>query len=350
MDILDFQQGPIRPPSEANSLLIRTTQGCPWNNCTFCTLYKGMDFTIRPVEDIKRDIWAAKKHYQGKTFTTCFLQDGDSFAMPTADLIDVLNTLTEAFPELTQISSYGRAQTMVKKSAAEMKAICDAGLNMLYCGMESGSVEVLRKAKKGITPNSILKSSLHAKAAGMKMMVFVILGLGGKELSVQHVTETAKLLNQINPEEIRLLSLAVKPGTEQASLVDSGKFSVLSEVEMIQEQQQLLRLLDGINSRYGNYHSINLLMELNGKLPEDKTDFLDRIAQFLQLNLAKQHNFILGRRLGYYQRLTDLNNQLLFDTVQQELNRLKQLENDITAVQQNGVLEDTFHRLRQRLI
>ncbi|MEZ8967484.1 MULTISPECIES: radical SAM protein [Vibrio] len=342
MSQIHFQQGPIRPPSEADSLLIRTTQGCPWNKCKFCTLFEGMEFSIRPVEEIKRDIWAAKAFYKNRKFDSCFLQDGDSFAMETEDLLDVLRTLKEAFPELKQISSYGRAQTMTKKSPAEMKAICEAGLNMLYCGMESGSLDVLKLMKKGITPKSILKSAQYAKQAGMKMMTFIILGLGGKELSEQHVNETALLLNQINPEEIRILSLAVKPGTELDDMVQSGQFTPLTEREMLEEQYQLISKLDSITGNYGNYHGINLLMELNGQLPHDKEAFLRTIDQFMMMSENDQNNFILGRRTSYYATLNDMDNQLMYDTVQQQLKRIKQ--------QNLGNLEDIFYQLRQRMI
>ncbi|MDK9736038.1 radical SAM protein [Vibrio sp. D404a] len=342
MSQVQFQQGPIRPPSEADSLLIRTTQGCPWNKCKFCTLFEGMEFSIRPVEDIKRDIWAAKAFYKGRTFETCFLQDGDSFAMDTQDLLDVLYTLKKAFPELKQISSYGRAQTMTKKSPAEMKAICEAGLNMLYCGMESGSIDVLQKMKKGITPKSIIKSAEYAKQAGMKMMTFIILGLGGKELSTQHITETAALLNKINPDEIRILSLAVKSGTELDELVQNGQFTPLSEKEMLEEQYQLISHLDGVTSNYGNYHGINLLMELNGRLPNDKASFLQTIVQFMMMSEADQNNFILGRRTHYYATLNDMNNRLMYDTVNRELERIQH--------QSFATLEDIFYQLRQRMI
>ncbi|WED23744.1 radical SAM protein [Vibrio sp. JC009] len=342
MSQIHFQQGPIRPPSEADSLLIRTTQGCPWNKCSFCTLFRGMAFSVRPVEEIKNDIWAAKAFYKNRKFDSCFLQDGDSFAMETADLLDVLKTLKEAFPDLKQISSYGRAQSMTKKSPEEMKAICDAGLNMLYCGMESGSLDVLKKMKKGITPKSILKSAEYAKQAGMKMMTFIIIGLGGKELSEQHITETANLLNQINPDEIRVLSLAVKPGTDLDDMVQNGSFTPLTEVEMVEEQKKLISLLDGIDSNYGNYHSINLLMELNGRLPQDKKRFISTMDRFLSMDRNDQFNFVLGRRIHYYTRLDDMNNRLSFDSVQRELTRIQD--------EALGEFEHIFYQLRQRMI
>jgi hypothetical protein len=231
---------------------------------------------------------------------------------------------------------------MIKKSPAEMKAICDAGLNMLYCGMESGSLDVLKLMKKGITPKSILKSAEYAKQAGMKMMTFIILGLGGKELSEQHVNETAKVLNQINPEEIRILSLAVKPGTELDDMVQSGQFTPLTEREMVEEQYQLISKFSGINGNYGNYHGINLLMELNGQLPQDKEAFLRTIDQFMMMSENDQNNFILGRRTRYYEKMNDMDNQLMYDTVQQQLKRIRQ--------QNLGDLEDIFYQLRQRMI
>ncbi len=342
MELFSFDQGPIRPPSEADSLLIRTTEGCPWNKCTFCTLFKGMEFSIRPVEDIKKDIWAARRFYKDRVFETCFLQDGDSFAMETEDLLEVLHTLKQAFPELKRISSYGRAQTMRKKTAEEMKAICDAGLNMLYCGMESGSVEVLRKVKKGITPNYIVSSAKHAKEAGMEIMVFIILGLGGKELSHLHVSETAKILNEINPDEIRLLSLAVKPNTELMTAVEQGKFTMLSEAEMVEEQRQLLSLLNNIDSKYGNFHGINLLMEINGKLPEDKDKFLSVMDSFIALPRLEKMNFILGRRRNYYRQLSDLQPSFMYDLIKQDIDKIEAA--DPTA------FETIFHSFRQQMI
>jgi len=200
---LSFEQGPIRPVDEADSLLIRTTRGCPWNRCSFCTLYENMQFSIRSVEEIKKDILAAKDYFIGHHFETCFLQDGDSFVMPTRKLIDVLQTLKKAFPSLKRISSYGRAQTMVKKSQKAMNEIYNAGLNKLYCGMESGSLEVLKKVKKGITPESIIKSADMAKQAGMDTTQFIILGLGGTQLSDEHAIETAKVLNPWCQNRIR---------------------------------------------------------------------------------------------------------------------------------------------------
>lgn len=338
----NFELGPIRPPAEADSLLIRTTRGCPWNKCHFCTLFKGMRFSIRTVEEIKQDIASAQLHYAGTPFETCFLQDGDSFAMRTNDLIEVLKTLKEAFPSLKRISSYGRAQTMMRKSDAEMGEIHDAGLNMLYCGIESGSDHVLEMVNKGVTQDTIIQSTLRARQAGMSVMAFVILGLGGKELSHKHVNQTAHVLNSINPNSVRMMSLAVKQDTELWTKIENGSFTMLSETEMIEEQRRLIESLEGIHSHYGNFHGINLLTEIEGVLPEDKKKLLSTIDIFLSLSPELQYNYTLGKRLGYYGRLAGFQNSPRFESVQLQVDKL--------MADNPGSIEAVFHDLRNRVI
>ena len=338
----NFEQGPIRPPAEADSLLIRTTRGCPWNKCHFCTLFKGMRFSIRPVKDIKKDIASAKLHYGGAAFETCFLQDGDSFAMRTKDLVEVLTSLKAAFPSLKRISSYGRAQTMMRKSEAEMQEIADAGLNMLYSGIESGSDKVLDFVNKGVSQDALIESSLRARKAGMSIMVFVILGLGGKELSAEHVKETAHVLNSINPNSVRMMSLAVKQDSELMEKINNGSYTMLSETEMIKEQRQLIEQLEGIHCHYGNFHGINLLTEIDGVLPEDKGKLLSIMNEFLSLNADLQNNFILGRRTGKYGHLLGFQESPSFNIVQQLLEKLQSKSSE--------QLESIFHDLRNRII
>ncbi len=342
MEFNNFELGPIRPPDEANSLLIRTTRGCPWNRCQYCTLFKGMRFSIRTVDDIIKDIFAAQEHYNGAPLETCFLQDGDSFAMRTNDLVEVLHTLKQAFPTLNRISSYGRAQTMGRKSAAEIQEIYDAGLNMLYCGVESGSAKVLETVRKGVTPDAIVQASLKARQAGMKLVVFVIFGLGGRELSNNHIDETANVLNQIDPYNIRVMSLSVKEKTGLGEMIANGTFSMLSETEMVEEQRRLLERLEGINSRYSNSHSVNLLNEIAGSLPQDKERLLNIVDSFLNLSEDVQLNYILGKRLGYYHRLSDLGDSLAYPTVQKQVEGIKKDTPES--------LESLFHDLRNNLI
>lgn len=336
-----FEMGPIRPVDEADSLLIRTTRGCPWNRCSFCTLYKEMKFSLRSVTDIKQDILAARDYFNGHPFETCFLQDGDSFVMGTKDLICVLKSLKKTFPSLTRISSYGRAQTMAKKSPADMKAIRAAGLNKLYCGMESGSARVLKNVKKGITPESIVRSAHMAKEAGMDMTQFIILGLGGRELTKDHAIETARVLNEINPDDIRLLTIGVKSDSDLGRQMATGRFTLPSEAQIIEEQRLLLENLEGIESHYANHHSVDLLLEVRGQLPRDKARLLAVLDRFLGLDPKDQINFTLGRRLGYYQRLSDMDNGLTYDFVERQAQKIRD---------GGEFFEEIFHRLRKQVI
>jgi len=342
MNSIPFEQGPIRPVDEADSLLIRTTRGCPWNRCTFCSLYKDMKFSLRTVEEIKKDILSAQAYFDGHPFETCFLQDGDSFVMKTKDLLYVLTALKEAFPSLKRISSYGRAQTMVKKTPADMKEICDAGLNKLYCGMESGSLKVLEKVKKGTTPESIIQSARMAADVGMDTTQFIILGLGGTELSDIHAMETAKVLNIINPNHIRLLTIGVKPGSGLDRQMAEKTFTLPTETQMIAEQRLLLSTLDGITSHYANHHSVDLLLEVRGQLPQDKDRLLTVLDQFLSLNEADQIHFILGRRLGYYRNLADMGNEFHHRFVEEQVKKIRQNHPDS--------FERIFHDLRCQVI
>jgi len=339
---LPFEQGPIRPVDEADSLLIRTTRGCPWNRCSFCSLYDTMQFSIRPVAEIKQDIWAARDYFGGHPFATCFLQDGDSFVMRTKDLVAILETLKSAFPTLRQISSYGRAQTMVKKSSQAIQEICNAGLNKLYCGMESGSREVLEKIRKGITPESIIQSARMARQAGMHTTQFIILGLGGTELSDTHALETARVFNEINPDHIRVLTIGIKPGTDLDRQMRQGEWTRPSEAAMIAEQRLMFEHLEGIDSHYANHHSVDLLLEIRGQLPADRQRLLGIMDRFLSLSESRQANFIMGRRLGYYRTLDDQAREPDFLFVE------KQVKEALASGHEN--LEDIFHHLRTRVI
>ncbi|WP_022667792.1 B12-binding domain-containing radical SAM protein [Desulfospira joergensenii] len=341
MRSMPFETGPIRPVDEADSLLIRTTRGCPWTACTFCTLYKGMKFSIRSPKDIKKDIRAAREYFKGHPFETCFLQDGDSFVMDTGDLIQILTELKTAFPSLKQISSYGRARTMAEKSALEMKEIAGAGLNKLYCGMESGSGRVLKRVQKGITPEMIIQTAQMAREAGMHTTQFIILGLGGKELSRDHAQETARVLNRVNPDHIRVLTIGIKPGSGLEQEMNEGKFSLLSEAEIIAEQRTILENLETINSHYANHHAVDLLLEIRGQLPQDKERLLAVLDHFLGLPPDRQTNFILGRRLGYYHRLADMENELQYRFVEKQAQKIRD---------SNGSFEEIFHDLRRQVV
>jgi radical SAM superfamily enzyme YgiQ (UPF0313 family) len=342
MESYPFELGPIRPVDEGDSLLIRTTRGCPWNRCEFCVNYKGMPFSIRPVEEIKRDIAAAARYWGGHPFRSCFLQDGDSFIMKTGDLLEVLRFLREEFPTLERVTSYGRAQTMIRKSPAEMKEIRQAGLTLLYCGMESGANTVLKKIRKGITAQELIRSASMAKEAGMQLSEFIILGLGGTDLWEEHAIETARVLNAIDPDYIRVLTIGVKKGSGLEQQMLRGAYRLQTEKNLIEEQRLLVESLNGVSSYYVNHHGVDLLLEARGRLPEEKSRLLAIMDRYLSMPEDERLNYTLGRRLGYYRRMDDLQDARLKQFIDGKLAEL--------GLAYPGRIEEIFHQLRERIV
>jgi radical SAM superfamily enzyme YgiQ (UPF0313 family) len=342
LESFPFELGPIRPVDEADSLLIRTTRGCPWNNCEFCVNYKGMRFSKRSIADIKKDIEAAAAYYRGHPFRSCFLQDGDSFIMKTGELIEILELLKRHFPSLERVSSYGRSQTMIRKSPREMREISDAGLNLLYCGMESGSDAVLKNVKKGVTAADHIGAGAMAKAAGMKISEFIILGLGGKQMWRVHAAETAEALNQIDPHFIRVLTIGVKKGSGLAKQMQEGKFEVQTEKNLIEEQRLLIESLHDISSYYVNHHGVDLLMEARGQLPEDKPKLLAIMDRYLSMSEPDRIHYTLGKRLGYYRQMDDMKDD----------NRKAFVESKVREVMENGPgrFDEICHHLRAQVV
>ena len=178
--------GPIRPPSESNSLLVRVTRGCHWNKCYFCGLYKSIQFSMRPIEETIEDIAKQAQLYKGRTFTSCFLQDGDALVLKTDYLLRILDALNRYFPSLQYITTYARADSITRKTLPELHALRQAGLNHLYCGMETGSDQILKLINKGFQADTVVQSGCMAKEAGMILSEFILLGIGGRELSRLH--------------------------------------------------------------------------------------------------------------------------------------------------------------------
>ena len=337
-----FELGPIRPVDEADSLLIRTTRNCPWNKCGFCVNYRGKKFSIRSTSEIKSDIEAAAKYFNGHRFNRCFLQDGDSLVMKTKDLLEILRHLKLHFPSLEIISSYGRTQSIIRKSAEELKEICEAGLNLLYCGMESGADSVLKMINKGVNASQVIRAGKLAKQANMRLSEFIILGLGGTKNWQEHATATATALNDINPDKIRVLTLGIKEGADLKEKWENGKFFLQTEENIIEEQRLLIEKLNGITSHYANHHGVDLLLEVRGQLPEEKTKLLSILDTFLNLNEHDKINFILGRRLGIYTRIKDMENPNLHLLVDRKLQGLGNAN--------RADLELFFHSLRAQIV
>ncbi len=332
MDYYNYEVGPIRPPSEAQSLLIRVTRGCHWNKCKFCGLYKDYKFSTRRVEDILDDIKRAAEIERNHRFRSCFLQDSDAFVLSTDKLMPIVECLKKEFPNLKYITSYARADSILRKSSEEMKELFEAGLNHLYCGMETASDDILKMINKGITAKQVVDAGIRAKEAGMILSEFILLGIGGKRYSDENAILTAKALNIIKPDYIRVHATALKPDTEMGDMLKTGEIELQSEEEIVKEQKLFIENLDEMDSYYVNEHIVNLLMEVRGYLKDDKKNMLGIIDKYLAMSESDKENFAVGRRINQYYALADMNIRYKYMQVEECIKNLKQRHMDISEV------------------
>ncbi len=270
----------IRPPVEAHSVLIGVTEGCSWNRCRFCCVYKGVqDYRIRSLDEIFNDIelWADNYDWLDKVF----LAGGNALSAPTKLLLKVIDRIKQRF-QVKQISCYAKNHDLLKKTPEELNQLREAGLSILYFGLESGSKLMLKLMKKGATPGMMIKAAKKAMDAGFKLSVYIILGLGGKEHSDIHANETAAVINEMNPTMLRFRTLNLFPGAPLYDEWKSGKFQRLTPFETILEQYNILKRIDSnVTSEVFNDHTSNY-ENFEGKLPEDLPGMLKLLEQRLK--------------------------------------------------------------------
>ena len=273
-------EGPIyRPPSEADSLLIQATVGCPHNKCTFCMVYKkGPRFRVRPVSDICRDIDEAFDRY-GATVRSIFFPAGNSIAMPTKDLSAICRYSKSKFPGLERITVYGSSHYIAQKGFSKLKLLCEAGLSRIHVGLESGDDTVVKQVKKGTNAAEQIEAGQLVKKAGIQLSEYVILGLGGAERSDAHALKTAEAINAIEPDFVRLRTLVPKINTLLLHQINKGRFELLSPHQVLQETRFLIENIT-ISTELTSDHYTNYL-NLSGHLPEDKERLLDSVHQAL---------------------------------------------------------------------
>jgi hypothetical protein len=356
-----FEQGPIRPPSEAKSLLIRVSRNCPWNRCTFCPVYKGAEFSLRPVSHVIKDIDAVHRsivmlkqgadkngsihrhgidtaagkmrpedaqafnaavHWMAGGMSSIFIQDANSLIIKPAHLIDILRHLKNRFPWVKRITSYARSHTIVRIKEDDLAAMGEAGLNRIHIGLESGSDEVLKMVRKGMTKAVHIKAGLKVKQSNMELSEYVMPGLGGRSLSRVHALETADALNKINPDFIRLRSLAIPNSVELFEDWSSGKFEKCTDIMMAEEILLFLESLGSITSMVKSDHILNLFEEVEGKLPEDKDRMMNTVKSFLNFNPENQMLYQVGRRIGLFSRISDMENHHLISQAAQACTRM----------------------------
>jgi len=291
---------PFRPPSEANSLLLRVTRGCPWNRCTFCSMYKGMKFEIRDLEEILGDIELAKDLY-GDRIGTVFIGDSNSLVAKAEMLVKVLNALFSSFPHIERVTSYARAKTIAKKPLEDLKKIYQAGLTRLHVGLETGDRDLLKEIEKGATPEEMIEAGRKAKEAGFEYSLYVLLGIGGEEKWEQHAKGTAEVLNQVDPHFIRVRTFIPQPNSSLYEAMGKGGFQSASPETILNETKLLLEKLQ-VTSQFLSDHISNLL-PLHGKLPEDKEKMIQMIDEALR---GLKENDLLREEMEMRRHLTNL--------------------------------------------
>ena len=305
-----YEQPPYRPPTEGYSLLLRVTRNCSWNKCEFCQMYPGTKLEIRPVEEVKSDIRAMKKHaeeikaYALKTgninnvgmvarangvhwlsegeVKNVFIADSNSVIIKTEDLVEILKYLYEIFPTIERVTSYARGKTLEKKMLDELKMLRQAGLTRVHVGLETGDAELLKIIQKGATPEEMIAGGKKAIEAGFELSMYVMPGLGGREMWEQHVRGSAHILNEVNPHFIRLRTLFVPENTPLHKRYESGQFTRQTTEALLGEVRLLVELLNVDSEFIASDHIANRYMwGIDGVPNKDKERMLKQIDKLI---------------------------------------------------------------------
>ena len=275
--LIDYDLPLWRPPSEADSFILQATLGCSFNHCSFCSMYRTKAFAIRPLDAVQADIQAVARAYPGTR--RVFLADGDALAAPTDHLLVILENLHTAFPRLERVSSYALPANLLKKSVDELAQLREAGLTLLYYGIETGSADLLKRITKGATPEAMITGLTKAKQAGLKISATVILGLGGQTHWQEHIDATADLANQVELDYLSTLQLMLEPAIYQEFHRKFREpFQEQDDHALLAEQARLIeRLNPPAPLTFRSNHASNALA-LAGELPKDRERLLAQLA------------------------------------------------------------------------
>lgn len=338
MTTSSFEQGPIRPPSEAHSLLVRVIRNCTWNRCTFCPVYKGTNSSLRSAEEVLADVDAmaeaaeALRHHgvsamreglvpaeaqQVALFLrdgarSVFLQDADPCAVKLDKLVAVIRRAREHFPTVERVTTYGRASTLARRSAGDLVSLRDAGLTRVHLGLESGADEVLVAVQKGCTSGDLVDAGRNVLQAGLELCFYLMPGLGGRGHAAAHVAGSARVIREVagaapadRPLVVRLRTAAAAPGTPLGAREAAGDFELPDDVEIARELRDLLEQLGESRLELRSDHVLNLLQELEGSMPRDRARLIAVLDEFLGWPRDDQARFAFGVRLGFFGRLAD---------------------------------------------
>lgn len=359
-----FRIGPIRPPSEATSLLLQVTRGCTWNRCRFCNLYRDTQFKAYSADSVKRDIDVIAAYadevlcfkgngswdvdglnerlagFKDDEARQCFrmvaqwlidggenvfLQDGNTTVLSGGRLADVLIYLKERFPKIRRITSYGRAEELARHGPEYYAELKEAGLDRIHSGFETGSDEVLRMINKGTTSEHEITAGKNVRAGGIELSIYFMPGIGGRALTVENAEGTAHVMNEVDPDFIRIRTGAIKPGTEIYEDLRQGKHCLCTEDDKVREIRRIIELADGVGTRIVSDHMVNLLQDIEGDLGSegDRRRMFARIDEYLDLPESDRRVYQLLRRTL---RAYDLDDMELMD-----LEQMQQLRKTVSA-------------------
>jgi radical SAM superfamily enzyme YgiQ (UPF0313 family) len=281
----------IRPPSEADSFLLQVTLGCSSDSCGFCGAYKTKKFLAKDPREITKDIERFAARYPATR--RVFLMDGDALVLSNSRLVPILEELQRSFPDLARVSSYANGSNITRKTDQELAELYARKLSLIYMGLESGSQAVLDHCKKSSTVEEMVSAVRKAEAAGIKSSVIVLLGLGGRKYSKEHVRGTIEALNQMQPRYLSFLSLMIIPGTPLAEEAGRGEFEELSAEEMLEESYGIIRGLELKNTLFRSNHASNYLA-LEGRFPKDKQALLSALKAALDGDVGLRPEIFRG--------------------------------------------------------
>lgn len=276
---LDHQGYCIRPPSEAYSILLQATLGCSHNKCTFCEAFKDKPFAIKDQAIWERDLQYAEKYCKHQN--RMFIMDGDAFIMPMKRWEWLLSNIQQRLPWLERVSTYANAKGVAMKSDEDLLRLRELGLSMVYYGVESGHPEVLKKVKKGADPERLIEQARRLKKAGIALSITVIVGLAGKEGSLEHAKATGELLTAIDPEYVGALTLMLPPGTPIYDDARKGDYQLPDQIELLAELGVLFAHTELSNGMFTANHASNYL-PIRAQLPQDREKVMGLIKKALE--------------------------------------------------------------------
>jgi len=282
----------IRPPSEAYSMIIQVTVGCSHNQCTFCRAYKGEKFYIKDINIIKQDIDEASSY--DHAFNKAFLADGDALILPTKRLLEIISYIREKNKSIKRIGVYANTKAILKKTVTELIELKDAGLGIIYQGIESGNKEVLKKTQKGAFPHKQIIVAEKVKQSKILLSQTVLLGIGGRELSISHAIDTGKHLGEMSPDYASALTTMIIPDTKLFEYSTNGKFDLPDKFEILNELKLIIENMNVKNNCFFTSNHASNYLPIRAFLPKDKNELiklLDKIINSRDSSRLRPENY-----------------------------------------------------------